>query len=81
MALSALLVEHTDLAIIVMQSAVLHAGTRPTVEIVPRVGFKPTTPLNADGTRVLPAVSVATVKETMFAATLTTDPEELPPET
>ncbi len=64
----------------VIQSAVLHAGTRPTVLSVPNVGLKPTTPFKADGTRVLPAVSVATVKDTRFAATLTTEPDELPPE-
>jgi hypothetical protein len=67
-------------AITVMQSAVLQAGTRPTVETVPKVGLIPTTPFSDEGTRVLPAVSVATVKETKLAATLTTDPDELPPE-
>ena len=64
----------------VMVSRVLQAGTSPLAETVPFVGLKPTTPLKAAGTRPLPAVSVANPKETNFAPTETTDPEEDPPE-
>jgi len=55
------------------------AGSTPEVETRPRVGFIPTMPLNAAGTRPLPAVSVPSASGTMPAATATAEPDELPP--
>ena len=38
------------------------AGTTPVVVTIPRVGFRPTIPLQAAGTRPEPAVSVPRAK-------------------
>ena len=51
----------------------------PAVDTRPRVGFKPTRPLNAAGTRPEPAVSVPSEKPTMPSATATAEPELEPP--
>ncbi len=40
------------------------AGTTPVVLTIPRVGFSPTIPLQAAGTRPEPAVSVPRAKST-----------------
>ena len=55
------------------------AGNTPRVLTKPRVGLIPTSPLNAAGTRPLPAVSVASANGTTPAATATALPELLPP--
>src|ERR1700722_14382821 len=62
------------------QSRERHAGTAPRVLTRPRVGFNPTTLLNAAGTRPDPAVSVPKAKLTKPAATATAEPELEPPE-
>jgi hypothetical protein len=62
------------------QSSVRQAGTIPDVLSAPRVGFSPTMPLNAAGTRPDPAVSVPNENDTIPAATATADPELEPPE-
>ena len=62
-----------------MQSSVRHAGTRPAVEISPRLGFSPTMLLSIAGTRPLPAVSVPSASGTRPADTATADPELDPP--
>src|SRR5260370_42087316 len=62
-----------------MQSSVRQAGTRPAVEISPRLGFKPTILLSIPGTRPLPAVSVPSASGTRPAATATADPDLDPP--
>ena len=53
---------------------------RPAVLSKPRVGFSPTSPLKAAGTRPDPAVSVPREKLARPAATATADPELDPPE-
>src|ERR1700710_538967 len=45
------------------------AGNTPLVETSPRVGLNPTIPLNAAGTRPLPAVSVPNASGTIPAGT------------
>ena len=62
-----------------MQSSVRQAGTRPAVEISPRLGFNPTMLLSIAGTRPLPAVSVPSASGTSPAETATPDPELDPP--
>jgi hypothetical protein len=62
------------------QSMFLQAGNTPVVLMHPSVGLKPTIPLRAAGTLVLPPVSVQMLKDTSDAATLTAEPDELPPE-
>ena len=61
------------------QSSERQAGTTPRVLTSPRVGFRPTTLLNAAGTRPEPAVSVPSAKLTSPWATATADPELEPP--
>ena len=63
------------------QSSDLHAGTTPVVGTSPRVGFTPTIPWNAAGTRPEPAVSVPRAMSAMPRATATAEPELEPPET
>src|SRR5258706_581391 len=58
-----------------------HAGPTPAVLIHPRVGFNPTIPLAAAGTRPEPAVSVPRARSTNPAATATADPALEPPAT
>ena len=62
-----------------MQSSVRHAGTRPALEISPRLGFNPTMLLSIAGTRPEPAVSVPSASGTRPAETATADPELDPP--
>ena len=62
------------------QSSDRQAGTTPLVPTSPRVGFSPTIPFSAAGTRPEPAVSVPRAKATMPAATATALPELDPPE-
>src|SRR4051794_41611948 len=64
---------------VVTQSSDGAAGRTPRVGTRPRVGFMPTRPLNAAGTRPLPAVSVPSASGTTPAATATALPELLPP--
>src|SRR6266702_4018633 len=64
---------------VVTQSSVGQAGNTPLVETRPRVGFMPTMPLNAAGTRPLPAVSVPSANGTTPDATATALPALLPP--
>src|SRR4051794_9780420 len=64
---------------VVTQSSDGAAGSTPWVGTRPRVGFIPTSPLNAAGTRPLPAVSVPSASGTTPAATATALPELLPP--
>ncbi len=71
---SSTLSENTD-----TQSSVRHAGTRPAVEISPRLGFSPTMLLSIAGTRPEPAVSVPNASGTSPAETATADPELDPP--
>jgi len=52
------------------------AGIRPRAEMLPMVGFNPTTLPNAAGTRPEAAVSVARAKRTIPAATAQAEPEE-----
>jgi hypothetical protein len=54
-------------------------GTRPLVLQRPLLGFSPTRPFSAAGTRPDPAVSVPSAKATSPAATATADPELDPP--
>src|SRR3954453_1824749 len=61
------------------QSSVRHAGTRPAVEISPRLGFNPTILLSIAGTRPDPAVSVPSASGTRPADTATAEPELDPP--
>src|SRR5258707_12652983 len=69
----------TVLVNVVTQSSVGQAGNTPRVDTRPRVGFIPTMPLNAAGTRPLPAVSVPSARGTMPSATATARPALLPP--
>ena len=62
------------------QSSDRQAGTTPAVLRSPRVGFRPTRPLNAAGTRPEPAVSVPSEKAHSPLATATAEPELDPPE-
>src|SRR5258707_15593160 len=71
----------TERAITVTQSSDRQAGTTPLVDTSPRLGLMPTRPLNAAGTRPLPAVSVPSAKSTSPVATATALPELEPPET
>ncbi|KAL1985665.1 hypothetical protein VTN96DRAFT_7532 [Rasamsonia emersonii] len=66
-------------AVMEIVSRLLQAGTTPRADIVPLVGFRPTTPLNAAGIRPLPAVSVPKANDTKPAATATADPDDDPP--
>ncbi len=66
--------ENTD-----TQSSVRHAGTRPAVEISPKLGFSPTMLLSIAGTRPEPAVSVPSASGTSPAETAIPDPELDPP--
>src|SRR5260221_548250 len=61
------------------QSSVRHAGTTPLAPTRPGVGLRPTTWLNAAGTRPDPAVSVPNENATRADATGTADPELEPP--
>ena len=54
-------------------------GTLPSVETRPAVGFRPTTPQNADGIRMLPAMSVPKPRGEPPAAMIAPSPPELPP--
>ncbi|MGY4457108.1 hypothetical protein ACVWYI_001068 [Bradyrhizobium sp. LB13.1] len=62
-----------------MQSSVRQAGTRPAVEIMPRLGFSPTMLLSIAGTRPEPAVSVPSDSGTSPAPTAVAEPELDPP--
>ncbi len=62
------------------QSSEAHAGTMPSVLTRPRLGFRPTVPVSAAGTRPDPAVSVPMAIGTSPAATATAEPELDPPE-
>src|SRR5512142_1070867 len=62
-----------------MQSSVRQAGTRPAVEIMPRLGFSPTILLSIAGTRPLPAVSVPSDSGTSPEDTAVAEPELDPP--
>src|SRR3569833_441255 len=64
-----------------MQSSVRQAGTTPDVEIMPRLGFKPTMLLSIAGTRPDPAVSVPSGSGTSPADTAPAEPELDPPGT
>ena len=64
---------------VVTQSSERQAGSTPRVEISPRVGLTPTSPLNAAGTRPEPAVSVPRASGTTPAATATALPLLDPP--
>src|SRR6516165_9870545 len=61
------------------QSRDRQAGTTPTFDTRPRLGFNPTMLLSPAGTRPEPAVSVPSASETRPAATATADPELEPP--
>jgi hypothetical protein len=63
------------------QSRERTAGTMPRVLSAPRVGFNPTMPVHAAGTRPEPAVSVPSANGTNPVATATADPELEPPGT
>ena len=63
------------------QSRLRTAGTTPRVLIRPTVGFTPTIPLSAAGTRPEPAVSVPRANGTNPSATATAEPELDPPGT
>ena len=54
-------------------------GTCPSVETRPAVGFNPTTPQNADGTRMLPAMSAPSPSGAPPAAMIAPSQPELPP--
>ena len=71
----------SDRANTVTQSSERQAGTTPVQGIRPRVGFTPTIPFNAAGTRPDPAVSVPRGRSTRPSATATAEPELDPPET
>ena len=62
-------------------SKVRHAGTTPVFDRIPSVGFNPTMPFKAAGTRPEPAVSVPSEKLTKPRATATAEPELDPPGT
>ena len=62
-----------------MQSSERAAGTQFAALIRPREGLRPTTLLNAAGTRPDPATSVPSAKATRPAETETPDPELDPP--
>ena len=62
------------------QSSERQAGSTPLVPTSPRVGFSPTIPFIAAGTRPEPAVSVPRAKVTTPEATATALPELDPPE-
>ena len=57
------------------------AGTTPLADRAPSVGFSPTMPFSAAGTRPEPAVSVPSAKAAMPRATATAEPDEEPPGT
>src|SRR5258705_12528408 len=61
------------------QSSVRQAGTTPLVEIMPRLGFRPTILLSSAGIRPEPAVSVPSASGTSPAAPATAEPELDPP--
>src|SRR5262249_58282241 len=61
------------------QSSDRHAGTTPTFDTKPRLGFSPTMLLSPAGTRPEPAVSVPSASGTRPAATATAEPELEPP--
>src|SRR5882724_8649365 len=61
------------------QSSVRQAGTRPAVEIAPRLGLSPTMLFIPAGTRPEPAVSVPSANGTRPAATATPEPALDPP--
>jgi hypothetical protein len=63
------------------QSNERDAGTTPRVLTLPRVGFSPTTPQHAAGTRPEPAVSVPSANGTTPRATSAAEPELEPPAT
>ena len=63
------------------QSRLRQAGTTPTVDTSPMLGFRPTMPLKPAGTRPEPAVSVPSANTASPSATATADPELEPPET
>ena len=63
------------------QSRLRTAGTTPTLLIRPTVGFNPTIPFSAAGTRPEPAVSVPRANGTRPSATATAEPELDPPGT
>lgn len=69
----------TSRAKTVTQSSERQAGTTPRVETRPRLGLTPTMPLNAAGTRPLPAVSVPSAMSASPPATATALPELEPP--
>ena len=71
----------TEVAKTDTQSSVREFGTVPARETRPRVGFSPTTPLNAAGMRPEPPESVPSAKQTRPAATATAEPELDPPAT
>ena len=54
-------------------------GTCPSDEMRPAVGFRPTTPQNADGMRMLPAMSAPSPSGEPPAAISAPSPPELPP--
>jgi hypothetical protein len=62
-----------------MQSSERQAGTVPRVGISPRLGFSPTRPCAAAGTRPEPAVSVPRLNAAIPAATAVADPLDDPP--
>ena len=62
------------------QSSERAAGTTPSVDKTPGVGFRPTILLQPAGTRPEPAVSVPSAKLTSPDATATAEPELEPPE-
>src|ERR1700742_3814983 len=72
---SAAMASSTDSENTEMQSSVRQAGTRPAVEISPRLGFRPTMLLSIAGTRPEPAVSVPSDNGTRPADTATAEPE------
>ena len=64
-----------------MVSSVRQAGIMPLAESAPRLGFSPTMPFSAAGTRPDPAVSVPRPKLASPSATDTAEPDEEPPGT
>ena len=71
----------TVMAKIETVSSVRQAGTMPVADSAPSVGFSPTMPFSAAGTRPEPAVSVPSAKAAMPRATATAEPEDEPPGT
>jgi hypothetical protein len=63
-----------------MHKRLVQPGTTPLLLRTPRVGFSPTSPFNAAGTRPEPAVSVPRANGTWPRATATADPLDEPPE-